>query len=408
MNKRIAMLLVAILSLALLWGCQKSGGSAVTQQPILGEDVVGYMGFTHLKAYTMTGEDGTVVYLPASEAAYVGSTCVISETQGVEVTINQNPMFGDNMTNKSEKQKLTYALNGTYSDLLTKNMLDLERSDVEELEKGGAFAEVTYLIYDDDNKRHIAYWVGNYYVKLEDGREFQVEIRVNSGAKTEETRNVISELAKYLDITLPYDEAAMKAKIDGYSLDEDEIARMSGETVVLGSMRFYMPEGWAENKHFASKNGFQTSMGKAEELIVYTESGNERTLSKTIFLIYETVDMQSIGAQYGVITEEGRKQRVAGIYQEYLIKAYSASDCEVTLIGMLEHGYVFKVILRESTGEVGVMDDLPGSFDRCLYLVYKADVGYQLEGAIPSNASDEEKQEFFDMVDRVYSSMETK
>ena len=408
MNKRIALFLTVILSMTLFWGCQKKEEiPVVTEQPVLGEDVVGYIGFTHLQAYTMTGEDGTVVYLPISESAYVGGTCVISETQGVEVTVNQDPMLADNVAAKGVKQKLNALLDGTYSNALTKNMLELERSGVTELDNGGAFVEVTYLIYDDDNKQYVSYWVGNYYIILEDGREFQVEIRVNSGAKTGETQNVVAELAKYLDITLPYDETAMQAKIDGYSMDDNELARLNGDTVPMGSVRFYMPEGWKENAIISFKKQFASAMGDVDDMVMYSEDAAEKDPDKFVLIMQVSTDDGSIGAWYNSLSYEFQRQSVAEYFEEVFKDSYAASSVDVSLVGIGEHGYVFKIVLLNSRGEEGIVDQKK-RFDRCVYFIIKADVAYQIESDIVAGASEDEKQEVFDMVERVYSSMESK
>ena len=394
MNKRIALLITVILSLALFCGCSKEEVPVVTEQPVLGEDVVGYVGFAHLQAYTMTGGDGTVVYLPASEAAYVGGTCVISETQGVEVTINQDPMLSDSVANKSVKQKLTYALDSSYNDTLTKNMLELEKSGVTELDNGGAFAEVSYLIYDDANKRHISYWIGNYYVKLEDGREFQVEIRVNSGAKTEETQNVVSELEKYLGISLPYDEAAMQAKIDGYSLSDDEAARMNGETVAMGGMKFYMPEGWVENQYSGLVEKIMQDGEQLQQSAIYTESADDENPTKMIAIISDDMG-EAVGAQYGVITEEWQKQEVENQLEQAFNQLYH-SFTDVKMLGMEDYGYVFKMTVENIAG-----------YKCYMYLLYKGNMAFIIEGAISNDLPQDEKKEFFKMIDRIYSSMDT-
>lgn len=396
MNKRIALLIAAILSLTLFCGCSKEEEvPVVTKQPVLGEDVVGYIGFTHLQAYTMTGGDGTVVYLPISEAAYVGGTCVISKTQGVEVTINQDPMFSDDMAGKSTKQKLGSVLDTSYSASFTKSMIDLERSSVSNLDNGGAFEEISYLSFDDNNKQYVSYWIGNYYIILEDGREFQIAICVNSGEKTGETQAVLSELEQYFGLAIPYDEAAMQAKLDSYSPDDDELARMNGETVSFGAFNLYLPEGFTMNNSLNSmiKKFMQ---GEYEQLNVYSKGDSAD--SWVIFTgVVKDPDGINVSAEAGALSE-GQIQLLEKLMNEQIKQAFpDAKNSELEIVGQSKLGFAMIVNIYEQEG-----------FDGYFYYIYRGEYIYFMGGLIDTENTEDEKQEVYDSVDRMYSSMDVK
>lgn len=396
MNKRIALLITVILSMALLCGCSKEEEvPVVTKQPVLGEDVVGYAGFPHLQAYTMTGEDGTVVYLPASESAYVGGTCVISKTQGVEVTINQDPMFSDDIASKPVKQKLSSALDASYSATFTKGMIDLERSGVSNLDNGGVFEEISYLFFDDNNKQYVSYWIGNYYIILEDGREFQAAISVNSGEKTGETQAVLSELEQYFGIPLPYDEAAMQAKLDSYNPDEDELARMNGETVDFGAFKLYLPEGFSKNGELNSvlKMFMQ---GAYEQFEIYSKG--DLADSWAIFTgIAKDSDGFNVSAEAGALSE-GQIKLLEKLMNEQVKQAFpEAKNSELEIIGQSQLGFAMRVYIYEQKG-----------FDGYFYYIYRGEYMYFIGGLMNAENTEEEKQEVYDSIDRMYSSMEVK
>ena len=396
MNKRMALLIAAILSLALLCGCSKEEDiPVVTKQPVLGEDVVGYVGFPHLQAYTMTGGDGTVVYLPASEAAYVGGTCVISKTQGVEVTINQDPMFSDDMASKPAKQKLSSALDASYSSTFTKGMIDLERSGVSNLDNGGVFEEISYLFFDDNNKQYIFYWIGNYYIILEDGREFQAAISVNSGEKTGETQAVLSELEQYFGIDLPYDEAAMQAKLDSYSPDEDELARMNGETVDFGAFKLYLPEGFSKDSEL-SPIMKMFMQGGYEQFEIYSKG--DLADSWAIFTgISNDSDGVNVSAEVGALSE-GQIQILEKFMNEQIKHAFpEAKETELEIIGQSKLGFVMRVYVYGQKG-----------FDGYFYFIFRGEHSYFIGGLMNAESTEAEKQEVYDSMDRMYSSMEIK
>lgn len=107
----------------------------VTEQPVLGVDENGYAGFEYLSAYTLEGEGESVLYLPTDSGAYVGGTCIISKTEGVEVTLNYNPLFSDDIAKKPVKQKLQYILDSEYSDMYAEKYAMLDISEIKTLLK---------------------------------------------------------------------------------------------------------------------------------------------------------------------------------------------------------------------------------------------------------------------------------
>ena len=220
MNKKLKLAAVLGLTVLSLWGCQmkkEETANVVTEQPVLGVDVSGYEGFSHLSAYTLEGEAPTVLYLPADDYAYVGGTCVISTKEGVEATVNLNPLLSEDVSNKNLKQKLKYMLDSEYSVTYRKDYADLEISDVSTAENGAAKAEVSYLLYDDGIKGYVGQWLEYYLVELEDGRLFKVVLRVDSNSETGQAGEVVEELEKYFETDFAYEGGALQAKIDGYN-----------------------------------------------------------------------------------------------------------------------------------------------------------------------------------------------
>lgn len=388
MNKRIIMLLVAFSCITLMGGCQKKEAAVVTKQPVLGEDVAGYVGFTHLTAYTMTGEDQTVVYLPASTGAYVGGTCIISKDQGVEVTVYQDPMLSGDVADKSVKQKLISILDVSYSNTFAKNMAQLERSDVEELENSGVFAETSYLVYDEDKEQYAAYWTGNYYVEMEDGREFQIIIQVNSMEKTRQTAEVISELEQYLGISLPYDEAAMQAKIDNYEPE--------GEYATFGVFKLYLPKGFKKNDFFNTV--IKLFVGDVDQLSVYSDGENDFDFECLIYtgVMVGAGDI-SISAEAGALPN-WLIQQIEAYMNDYMAQSFpDAKATDLKIIGQTKLGYVMQLSVYDDEG-----------YDGYFYIIYRGESAYMIGGMIESQKSEEEKQEFYDKMEQMYSTIEVK
>ncbi len=201
MKRKLKLAAVLASTVLSLWGCQmkkEDTVNVVTEQPVLGVDVIGYEGFSHLSAYTLEGEASSVLYLPTDDYAYVGGTCIISKKEGVEATLNLNPLLSEEYANKTLKQKLQYMLDSEYSVNYRKNYADLEISDIESLENGAVKAEVSYLVFDDEKKGYVGQWLDYYLTELEDGRTFKVVLRVDSSLETGQSGEVVEELENIL------------------------------------------------------------------------------------------------------------------------------------------------------------------------------------------------------------------
>ena len=255
MKRKLKLAAVLASTVLSLWGCQmkkEDTVNVVTEQPVLGVDVIGYEGFSHLSAYTLEGEASSVLYLPTDDYAYVGGTCIISKKEGVEATLNLNPLLSEEYANKTLKQKLQYMLDSEYSVNYRKNYADLEISDIESLENGAVKAEVSYLVFDDEKKGYVGQWLDYYLTELEDGRTFKVVLRVDSSLETGQSGEVVEELEKYFETDFAYEDGFLQAKIDGYNPSEDELARMTGNTIPFGDFYIYLPEGWVKNTVYSN------------------------------------------------------------------------------------------------------------------------------------------------------------
>lgn len=388
MNKKLKLAAVLGLAVLSLWGCQmkkEETANVVTEQPVLGVDVSGYEGFSHLSAYTLEGEAPSVLYLPADDYAYVGGTCIISKKEGVEVTVNLNPLLSEEVSNKNLKQKLKYMLDSEYSVTYRKDYADLEISDVVTAENGAAKAEVSYLVYDDGIKGYVGQWLEYYLVELEDGRLFKFVLRVDSNLETGQAGEVVEEMAKYLETDFAYEGGGLQAKIDGYNPSEDELARMNGNTVPFGAFYIYLPEGWDKNTVYSSLVPGAT---------IYGENGNSMEQSQMICTITE--DAVGGSETLGSLTK-GEQQIFADLFKEELSKQFNVKDIEINMLGMTDLGFVFTAYFKDYAG---------AGTEMYIYYICRGDKIYGIGGVSVEIGAD--KEELVELVDRVYSAMEVR
>lgn len=377
-----------------LWGCQmreREPENVVTEQPVLGVDVSGYEGFEHLSAYTLEGETPSVLYLPADESAYVGGTCIISKKEGVEATLNLNPMLSEENANKALKQKLQYMLDSEYSVNYSKDYADLEISDVESLENGAVKAEVSYLVYDDEKKCYLGQWLDYYLTELEDGRLFKVVLRVDSDSENGQTGAVVEELEKYFGVDFAYESRFLQAKIDGYDPSEDELARMSGNTVSFGEFYIYLPEGW-------EKNTVYSNLIPGGDF--YASNGNSMEPGRLICMIEQ--DAVGNSAELGSLTK-GEQQIFKDLFNEEVKKQYGQVEVETEMLGMTEFGFVFNTHIKMKLEGINT--------EMYIYYICRGSKMYGIggvelkEGAAVSSA---DESEMIELVDSIYSSMDVR
>lgn len=388
MNKKLKLAAVLGLTVLSLWGCQmkkEETVNVVTEQPVLGVDVSGYEGFSYLSPYTLEGETPSVLYLPADENAYVGGTCIISKNEGVEVTLNLNPMYSEENANKSLKQKLQYTLDSEYSVTYRKNYMDLDISDVTSVENDAVKAETSYLVYDDEKKNYTGQWLEYYLVELEDGRIFEVVLRVTSDTETAQTGAVVEELEKYFETDFAYEGDFLQAKIDGYNPSEDELARMTGNTIPFGDFYVYLPEGWDKNTVYSNLVPGGT---------FYGANGNSMEQSQLICTIIQ--DAEGDSAHLGSLTK-GEQQIFSDMFKEELSKQYGGIDIEINMMGMTDLGFVFTAYIKDYAG---------AGTEMYIYYICRGEKIYGVGGvSIEIGAG---KEDLVELVDRVYSSMEVR
>lgn len=395
MNQKLKTAAVLGITVLSLWGCQMKGKkpeNVVTEQPVLGVDVSGYEGFGYLSAYTLEGENPSVLYLPADESAYVGGTCIISKAEGVEVTLNYNPMFSDDVAKKSVKQKMQYILDSEYSDIYTQNYIMLDVSNINTFENNGVGAEVSYLIYDDANKGFTANWLEYYYVQLEDGREFKAVIKVDSNQESEQTAAVIGELEKYFEIDLPYEPGFLQAKVEGYEPGDAELEKMNRTTVSYAGFNFFFSEEWEKNiKNELITDKMITGAGLAD-MVFYTRDKNELNYNEIIMLAKADMGMSS--GEFGRLNKESER-RYEELLEENVKELYQDDDAEVKVIGKTDLGYVIRMDIKNWEG-----------ISSYIYYIYRGDNAYMLAGLIIQEADSEDKEALYEEVDRIYATME--
>lgn len=395
MNKKMKLAAVLGLTVLSLWGCQAKEEEAVnvvTEQPVLGVDVSGYGGFGYLSAYTLEGETSSVLYLPTDEKAYVSGSCIISKTEGVEVTLNCNPLFSDDVAKKSVKQKLQYILDSEYSDIYASDYVMLDISKIETLESGGAGAEVSYLVYDDANKGFTANWIEYYYVQLEDGREFKAVIKVDSNQESEQTAVVIGELEKYFEIDLPYEPGFLQAKVNGYEPENGELEKMNRITVEYAGFNLYFSEEWEKNIENELISDKMIKDAGLADMIFYTRDKNDLHYNELIMLA--KANMGASSGQFGTLGKEGEK-KFEKLMDETIKELYQDDGAEVKVIGETDLGYVIRISLESWEGISGYM-----------YYIYRGDNAYMLSGFIVQEADSEAKEALYEEVDRIYLTME--
>jgi len=350
-----------------------------------------------LNSYTLNGDGSgeAVLYLPADENAYVGGTCIISKAEGVEVTLNYNPMLSEEIAGKPVKQKLQYMIDSEYSDAFVKDFENLEISDIQSVGDHAAGAEVSYLVYDDGKKDFIANWLEYYFVELEDGRTFKAVIKVDSDGETEQAEAVIGELEKYFEIDLSYEKGFLQAKIDGYEPDAADLAKMNGTTVALGELNIFMPEGWEENN---SVDKMLTDLidetDGLSHVVFYTKSDSGLSDGEAIMMM----EMESGGnsGEFGVLNKGQEK-----ILEEYMLeemnKQYGNAVSDFTIIGSTDLGYIMQMDIQERN-----------ECDGFVYYIYKGYKAYAVGGIIKSDSSEEEHEALRETVDQIYSTIEVR
>lgn len=379
---------------ALLCGCQKEEPvNVVTEQPVLGVDENGYAGFEYLSAYTLEdGEGESVLYLPTDSGAYVGGTCIISKTEGVEVTLNYNPLFSDDIAKKPVKQKLQYILDSEYSDIYAEKYAMLDISEIETFDTDGVGAEVSYVIYDDANKSFTANWMEYYYVQLEDGREFKAVIKVDSNQESEQTAAVIEELERYFEIELSYEPGFLQAKIDSYEPGSNELVKMNGTTVSYAGFNFFFPEGWEESVANALIKDEMLEKEGIADMVAYTRVQNDRGVEELIMLAKADFDMDS--GQFGRMTK-GDEKRYERLLNEMAQKEYQDDSAEVKVLGKNDLGYVIKMDIKKWNG-----------ISIYAYYIFRGENTYMLAGMIVQDADDSAKETLYEEVDQIYSTIE--
>ncbi|MBD5540703.1 MAG: hypothetical protein HDR00_05840 [Lachnospiraceae bacterium] len=394
MNKRIGWIAALCLTGALLCGCQKEETvNVVTEQPVLGVDEAGYAGFEYLSAYTLEGEgEESVLYLPTDGSAYVGGTCIISKTEGVEVTLNYNPLFSDDIAKKPVKQKLQYILDSEYSDIYAEKYAMLDISDIKTFDNNGVGAEVSYVIYDDANKDFTANWLEYYYIQLEDGREFKAVIKVDSDQESGQTAAVIEELEKYFEIELSYESGFLQAKLDGYEPGSDELVKMNTTTVPYAGFNFYFPEGWEESIANALITDEMLANEGIADMVAYTREKNDLGFEEAIMLAKAEFDMNS--GQFGRM-DKGDEKRYERMLNETAQKEYHDNSAEVKVLGKNDLGYVIRMDIKKWNG-----------ISIYAYYIFRGDNTYMLAGMIVQDADDSAKEALYEEIDQIYSTAE--
>lgn len=392
-------LVVILMTALLLCGCKKEEGPVIDPnmaQPVLGEDAEGYGGFTYLQAYSFGEEGGnSVLYLPKDENAYVGNTTMICKTEGVEVTVNYNPMVSDEVADKSARDKLKYILDSEYSEIYTDSFVNFERNDIVKSDENTVVCSLSYLVYDETQKGYVANWLEQYYATLEDGREFRITIKVDSLVETPQSGVVVEELERYLNVEFLYETGALQAKISDHEPDETDQIKMSGVQQSFGIYSFYLPQEWEENE--IAKLLFWTQEDIKDGTIVaeaYSKDAYEKDPEAAILM--GKVDAGGLGidaGQFGTLSE-GEIQVII----QNMVGNPEYMDGKVTYIKSLNYtdvGFVLRIDFEGYSGCDG----------RIYELCYGNEV-YDFIVVVKEEADN--KEAYIQILDEAYQTLEVK
>ncbi|MBQ8189762.1 MAG: hypothetical protein IJZ44_08295 [Lachnospiraceae bacterium] len=349
-------LVVILMAALLLCGCKKEDEQVFDPnmpQPILGEDAEGYGGFTYLQSYAFGEEGGnSVLYLPKDAAAYVGETCMICKTEGVEVTLNYNPLYSDEIKGKSLKHKLDYTMGIEYSDIYAEEYKSLKISDITTVEDYAVLADASYLVLDKEQQNFVAYWVQYYLVELEDGREFRTAIKVSSDQETANTEAVLEELEKYFAIDLSYESGMLQSLIDGYDPTEEELARMDGTIVEMGALEFVLPKFWIRSE--IAEDIAKTSLISSEydAVEVYAEVSDAKSMDFNTYIVVAQMPSNISSGEFGTL-DKGEIELLERLYEELFLQQYPGMSVETDAYAS-DLGFVIEVDMSGLDGLDGL------------------------------------------------------
>lgn len=350
--KKIVVILMAAL---LLCGCKKEEPvfDPNMPQPTLGEDAEGYGGFTYLQSYSFGEEGGnSVLYLPKDSAAYVGETCMICKTEGVEVTLNYNPLYSDDIKGKSLKHKLDYTMGIEYSDIYTDDYKNLEIADITALGDKAVISEASYLTEDEEQKGFVANWLQYYLVELEDGREFRAVIRVSSDQETANTEAVLAELEQYFAVDLTYESGILQSKIDNYNPSDAELARMDGTIVEMGALEFVLPKFWIRSE--IAEELAKTSLMESEYDVVevYAEASDAKSMDFNTYIVVAQMPSNISSGEFGTL-DKGDIEILERLYEELFLQQYPGMNVETNAYPS-DLGFVIEVDMSGLDGLDGL------------------------------------------------------
>ncbi|MCR5654731.1 MAG: hypothetical protein K6G07_03740 [Lachnospiraceae bacterium] len=398
-------LCTAIVLAAIFTACGKEDAPVVTEQPAFGEDIAGYAGFANLTSYTLVSEGKeTVVYLPTDEGAYVGETSAIATKDGVECKVNLNPMYSDDTKDLPLDKKLKKTIEREFVKKAD-DFSDLAISDVDTAGDLGVDATVSYLVFNDSAKAYDGTWVYLSGFMLEDGREINIRLTVNSAAETANTAAVISDMENYLCVDIPYETGMLSEKIASYVPGEEEAVKNAATAVEIGDLVLHVPTGYEENEMFSSFiAGFTSAMNgvDADSLKIFVpEDFMDASRSSDDFDMIMIFEQTNTGLSTGELGKynDGQLSTVA----RYMADAMESAMPGSNLKGEIERNDVGHGI--KITGSGFVMDQ-ETTCDGAIYYIIRGERNYAIAGLTKSGSG--RKDEIIEAVDYTYESVEVK
>lgn len=236
----------------------KESDEAKTSGAVLGGDPKDFTGFEYLYAESLrteseeNSETGQMeskeitVMIPKNEYTYVDRTYASSDSLGVNFKISLNPYLQYKQEDYLIYENLKMYLDNEFDAFYSTEYKDLVVSEVEQLGDNRAYANASYIYYDDVDDMYVPIYKSFYIIELEKNLTVMVELEINLAETTGKTQMLLDEIESFYEFKTGWVKADMEEKVANY------IANDNGTTDSFsnGYMIFELPKGWKEDYDF--------------------------------------------------------------------------------------------------------------------------------------------------------------
>lgn len=231
---------------------------ANTLGAVLGGDPKDFTGFEYLYAESLrteseeNSETGQMeskeitVMIPKDEYKHVDRTYASVDSLGVNFKVSLNPYLQYEQDDYLIYENLQMYLDNEFDEFYSTEYKDLDVSEVEQLGNNRAYANVSYIYYDDWNDMYVPIYKTYYLIELEKNLTVMVELEINLAETTGKTQMLLDEIESFYEFESGWVKADMEEKVANY------IANDNGTTdsFSTGYMIFELPKGWDEDYDF--------------------------------------------------------------------------------------------------------------------------------------------------------------